>query len=973
MQDPSSSPSTPDGGGSPSPGGDRARQDRAAERAVDATYDRRAADAGATETQPSRLAAPAGDEAPPDLFADAIARLSSRRGSFARYQVRGEVARGGMGLILRVRDEDLHRDLAMKVILPRSDDSPSGSRTPVEWRALGRFLEEAQVTGQLDHPGIVPVHEIGLDSQGRVYFTMRLVAGRDLEKILELAREGKEGWTNTRAVGVILKVCEALAYAHDKGVIHRDLKPANVMVGRFGEVYVMDWGLARVLARPESRDVRLRANHAPSTAMYSSLQSARELGVDSSLVTMDGDVVGTPAYMSPEQARGEIQTTGPATDIYAVGAILYHLLAGRAPYLVQDGPNDAIAVWRRVVERAPASLRERAVDAHPELIAITEKAMAREPGDRYATMLDMAEDLQAYLEGRVVRAYESGAMAEVRKWILRNRALAWTIAVAAVVILIGSATAALILVNKNEELVAANDGSRRSEARAIENAKLAQENEHKATENAERANANEKKATENADLAHQNELKATQNAQLAEERAARILRLSDSKRLEQLEKTAATLWPAIPANVPRYESWLKEARELVLRLPEHESTLEELRRRALPAEAGAKDSAPMQFEHAEDRWQHDNQQELVANLRAFADPKTGRIADIEKRLEFARSIEDRTVTGAEARAHWAEAISSISNRTSCPQYGGLVIRAQLGLLPIARDPRSGLWEFAHLQSGAPPVRDARTEKLAMTEESGLVLVLLPGGTFAMGAQSADAKKPNYDPRAEAKESPVNNVTLAPFFMSKYEMTQGQWMRFTGKNPSLYNPLTEVGGVRSDLSHPVEQVSWNECSDVLDELGLELPTEAQWEYAARSGTTTPWWTGGEKESLEGAANLADQAAARAGATWPGIADWPELDDGFGVHAPVGSFRASPFGLHDMLGNVWEWCRDSFGNYDSPVKEGDGERTPTDKRFRINRGGSFYHDAAHARCAYRNNSVPETRINHLGVRPARALEK
>ena len=127
----------------------------------------------------------------------------------------------------------------MKVVLGQAD-AATGDTPALDQQSLGRFLEEAQVTGQLDHPGIVPVHELGLDDEGRVFFTMKRVHGRDLATVFDLVRKGEEGWTLTRAIGVMLKVCEAMAYAHDKGVVHRDLKPANVMVGRFGEVYVMD-------------------------------------------------------------------------------------------------------------------------------------------------------------------------------------------------------------------------------------------------------------------------------------------------------------------------------------------------------------------------------------------------------------------------------------------------------------------------------------------------------------------------------------------------------------------------------------------------------------------------------------------------------------------------------------------------------------------------------------------------------------
>jgi hypothetical protein len=169
-----------------------------------------------------------------------------------------------MGAILKVWDGDLRRHLAMKVVLGTGSSANPGETPAVDQKQIARFLEEAQVTGQLDHPGIVPVHELGLDADGRVYFTMKLVKGRDLKRIFDLVFEEQEGWNETRALGVIQKVCDAMAYAHVKGVIHRDLKPANVMVGNFGEVFVMDWGLARVLGRSDSHDLRIRPEYSAS-------------------------------------------------------------------------------------------------------------------------------------------------------------------------------------------------------------------------------------------------------------------------------------------------------------------------------------------------------------------------------------------------------------------------------------------------------------------------------------------------------------------------------------------------------------------------------------------------------------------------------------------------------------------------------------------------------------------------------------
>ena len=174
-----------------------------------------------------------------------------------RYEVIGEFARGGMGAILRVWDRELRRMVAMKVVLGRGNEE-TGNTPPVDEKTLGRFVEEAQITGQLDHPGIVPVHEIGLDTEEQVFFTMKLVNGDDLKTILKKQRQGEGGWTKARVLGVILKVCEAMAYAHSKKVIHRDLKPANVMVGRYGEAYVMDWGLAHVIGSEEKRDIRIQ-------------------------------------------------------------------------------------------------------------------------------------------------------------------------------------------------------------------------------------------------------------------------------------------------------------------------------------------------------------------------------------------------------------------------------------------------------------------------------------------------------------------------------------------------------------------------------------------------------------------------------------------------------------------------------------------------------------------------------------------
>jgi formylglycine-generating enzyme required for sulfatase activity/serine/threonine protein kinase len=902
-----------------------------------------------------------------------IERLAGRTRTFARYQIEGEVARGGMGAILRVWDGDLRRHLAMKVVLGKDEAAPGGAPHRGHATALARFLEEAQVTSQLDHPGIVPVHELGLDDEGRVYFTMKLVEGQTLREVFDELSRGAGGWTQTRVLGLLLKVCEALGFAHAKGVIHRDLKPANVMVGKFGEVYVMDWGLAKILGREDARDLRVRQ---PEERGADELESdRRDRGAQtpgSPLVTMEGEVVGTPAYMSPEQAQGKLSEMGPASDVYAVGAMLYHLLAGHMPYAGPGSATDNYSLWRAVQAGPPAPLHAAAPQVPPELIAICGRAMARERSLRYAGVAELADDLSAYIEGRVVKAYEAGAWAEARKWVRRNRALAASLAAAMVVTAGGLAGIACV--------------QARGRAAAEEERSVAEQERARADAQAEEA------------------------ARLAEEARAQredVLSLSAQKDLDDLVADARRLWPAHPDMLPAYGEWLQRAEELIdgrlaggggdrdrPSLAQHRARLLELRAGAVPtvpeqplagpheapAAANAGGSAatedPRLFEYADPdhAWWDILLSKLVADLEALCDPETGLMGDtlaapfgwgVAKRSEFARTIRERSVEGAEAARAWSEAIAAIE---ASPYYAGLRLPPQLGLLPIGEDPASGLWEFAHLQTGSPAVRSPEG-RLALTEATGLVLVLIPGGTFWMGAQADDPAGRNHDPQAKAAEGPVHEVELSPFFLSKYEMTQGQWLGIAGENPSLYRPPNRM---TPSLLHPVENVSWVRCMEILERLALTLPSEAQWEYAARGGTDTPWWTGAERESLRGSANLADQSARRAGAPWRDIGDWPELDDGFPMHAPPRSFAENPFGLESVCGNLWEWCLDGHDEEfygQAPFR--DPVCDPAGSSFRQHRGGCFYQAAADARSANRGPVPPDYADNGIGLRPARAI--
>ncbi len=338
---------------------------------------------------------------------------------------------------------------------------------------------------------------------------------------------------------------------------------------------------------------------------------------------------------------------------------------------------------------------------------------------------------------------------------------------------------------------------------------------------------------------------------------------------------------------------------------------------------------------------------------------------IERRLAVARGLEAKLAPDTPESAAWAEALEFIA---TAPVYRGVSWTRQPDLVPLGVDPLSGLLEFAHLPTGAPARRDG-AGRLRIEADTGIVMILLPGGSFWMGAQASDPKGRNYDPNAVDDEAPVHRAKLSPFLLSKYELTQGQWLRMTGKNPSYYQVTANVSGV----THPVETVSWTEAYTVLSRMGMWLPTEARWEYAIRGGTNTVFWSGDERETLIGAANLADQAAARAGATYDAIYDWPEFDDGASLHAVVGSYRANPFGFHDMEGNLHEWC------IDGRLRRAYESARPLDPWIpfdslpdRVLRGSSFQHGTDRARSAKRGVLTAEVKDRIVGVRPARNLK-
>ena len=345
------------------------------------------------------------DDAP--LIRPASAAAHGRPDLSSRYQLVGELARGGMGAIFQGRDLDLGRDLAVKVMCEEHRGHPEMVR---------RFVEEAQIGGQLQHPGIVPVHELGRLPDGRMFIAMKLVRGRTLAALLA-ARRGPED-ERARFLAIFEQVCQTVAYAHARGVIHRDLKPSNIMVGSFGEVQVMDWGLAKVLEQGGVAD-EVRAMRASDDSAVRTWRSGSE-GMESRA----GSVLGTPSYMAPEQARGELDTLDERADVFALGSILCEILTGGPAFAGEVGAE----VYRKA-ERADVSealARLDACDADTELAALARSCLAAAPRHRPRDAGMVVAGLTAYLrgvEGRLREAELAQARAEARAAGERRRRL----------------------------------------------------------------------------------------------------------------------------------------------------------------------------------------------------------------------------------------------------------------------------------------------------------------------------------------------------------------------------------------------------------------------------------------------------------------------------------------------------------------------------------------------------------------------
>lgn len=857
----------------------------------------------------------------PELVEEDSARVGSVGigETLGEFRIERALATGGMGSVFVAEQRSPPRAVALKVIRPEIAGHV----------ALARFRLEAEILGSLRHPGIAQIYGAGVheNSSGSIpWLAMELIDGIPLDQ-----------WVSTRnptrsdRCRLFVALCEAAEHAHRQGIIHRDLKPANVLVTGDDRPKIVDFGVARVA------DVNALAT------------------VETELRR----IVGTLSYMSPEQTTGNPHEVDTRVDVYALGAILHEILTGaRAFELGQLATLEALRVIR---EDDPPRLSTLEADLRGDLELIVTRAMDKERERRYGSALALGEDVQRHLAHLPVTARRPTVAYRVRKFVRRNPATAIGLMSTVLAILVGLGGTLLGLERAREE-------------------------------------------------------SALKNAALAD-----FERMSDVRRVSDAFAEAESLWPARPEMLEPLKEWLGRARDLVARRARHEATLSAVQERALPY-----GQADRRREHAETfalidqlRDRHRRLEERAADVRGArlerielkmedlavrledleaktrvreawsfgadrllqwkSDVLTGllrdltrlaaeTIPDVEGRLAKARSITAETIE-AHAEA-WARTVASIRRDE---RYGKLTLRPQVGLVPLGKDPISGCYEFLHVEShrGQIPTRDAEGE-IPVEPDTGVILVLVPGGRFTLGASRAEDAL-HHDPNARPDESPLHEVDLAPYFLSKYELTRGQWERITaGPDPSHWT-AANTDGLVSDAEYrrfPVEQVSYDDCVAALRRVALELPTEARWERACRAGTTTPYSFGDDPLKLDEHTNAADRTYAAAS---DGARHDPELDDGFPVSAPVGSFAPNPLGFHDMHGNVSEWCLDAYTSYDRATRPKDGLRTDISSGKFVIRGGSFNFVPILLRTSFRYAERPDFRINLTGCRPAMSLRR
>jgi eukaryotic-like serine/threonine-protein kinase len=726
-------------------------------------------------------------------------------GAFGQYRVLKKIGAGGMGTVYLAEDSKLARRVALKV--PNFSDGEDPA-------VIDRFYREARVAGGIDHPNVCPVFEVG-EVNGVHYYTMPYIEGTALAQHIVI----DQPWPVPRAARLIRELALTLDEMHTQGIVHRDLKPGNIMLRRSGTPVLLDFGLARVMA-PHAKTIM-----------------------------SPGSMMGTPAYMPPEQIQGETRKMGPASDIYSLGIILYQLLTGGLPF-----EGDTWTILGRILTSPPRPLTDLRPDIDPGIAAVCMTAIAREPEERFASMNEFAEALEPFTgistKELVLPASVTQPTPPLPETVAAPHwpAGAWAAVLVALLLTLGGVAGGVYYLGQGP-------------LEDVQTRKNTKDGNQKGKKD------NKEGKTDGPP--------------------------PPAVSLGLLPPTALTVEPG-------------QTRQVDLRLQRKQA-------------AGA------------------------VEVRA---------EDIPKGL----TIQPVRIAGGDSGK-----LQVIAGKDAIPaQY---VVRLFLQAGDVKGEGRLSLTVAA---------RRLRTERNSL----GMVLVWLEPGIFRMGAAGP------------AEDGPSHEVTITrPFAIAAHEVTVGQFRAFVKaaghitdaeKGDGGYGFDPKVGRVRRGKEfnwknvgweqtdrHPVVNVSWNDavafCQWLSRKEGkaYDLPTEAEWEYACRAGSTSRYCFGDDEEGLVRLGNVADATFAR---KIPGFLT-VKGNDGYLFTAPVGSFAANAWGLYDLHGNVWEWCKDAPRVYTKdPARDpigGAGEN-------RAQRGGSWFDYPDNCRSSHRGSAPPTDRDAYKGFR-------